>query len=588
MRTHDLRVATIVKWTGLLLVLWELLVPRRAMGGGWTQLVNKETDATRGLGPMLLLSDGTVMAQYFGGTKWYRLTPDVHGSYVNGTWTTLAPMNSGNRQYHSSAVLRDGRVFVAGAELGPGWNSAEVYDPVNNNWKYASIPRGLITANNVPNSAGDNTAGFSDSGCVILPDGTVMVAPVFPVTPNGMVIYNPVANSFSAGPASLQWQNETSWVKLPDGSILTIDKSATTSERYIPSLQQWIPDAPAPQIYSASGSEIGAGFLLSDGRAFFLGGNGSTAFYKPSGNTSWGTWAQGPPMPPGMVARDTPAAMMSNGKILCALSAGANPIGQETPVFFYEFDRLANGGAGKFTAVGSPQNPTVGSSDGNNISDYYSMLDLPDGTILFSDAAFDATGSTLYVYQPDCCPLPEGKPAVSSITANADGSYHLTGTKLNGISQGASYGDDAQMDSNYPLVRLTKGGNVFHALYYARTYNWSSTGVQTGNTPVTTEFTLPPELQNPGSYALEVVANGIASDAISFDGPVWVAFGGTDTGDGTFERPYNTLARGRDVASLLDPALIIIKGPSSTTETLRIAARMTITAKGGPVTIGRN
>ena len=84
------------------------------------------------------------------------------------------------------------------------------------------------------------------------------------------------------------------------------------------------------------------------------------------------------------------------------------------------------------------------------------MLALPDGHILFSDG-----GSQLFVYQPSTPPLAAGKPHISSITPNGNGSYHLTGTLLNGISAGAAYGDDVQMDSNYPLVRVTDGsGNT--------------------------------------------------------------------------------------------------------------------------------
>ena len=122
-------------------------------------------------------------------------------------------------------------------------------------------------------------------------------------------------------------------------------------------------------------------------------------------------------------------------------------------------------------------------------------------------------GSQLYVYRPDGNPLAAGKPAVTGISSNGDGSYHLTGTLLNGISEGAAYGDDAQMASNYPIVRLTAfNGNV----YYARTYNWSSTGVMTGNTPVSTEFELPAGLPL-GTYSVVAVANGIASDPISLN-----------------------------------------------------------------------
>jgi hypothetical protein len=138
------------------------------------------------------------------------------------------------------------------------------------------------------------------------------------------------------------------------------------------------------------------------------------------------------------------------------------------------------------------------------------MLDLPDGTVLYS-----RDGADLYVYQPDGTPLAAGKPAISNITANADGSFTLTGTLLNGISEGAAYGDDEQMNSNYPLVRVTNSaGNV----YYERTCNWSSTSVMTGKRLVGARFTNSAALP-PGDYSLVVVANGIASDPVTFPLP---------------------------------------------------------------------
>jgi hypothetical protein len=113
----------------LILVACGFLLQRWAEAGGtWTTLANP---APNSISLMLLLSDGTVMAANGDGTAWYRLTPDVHGSYVNGTWTTLAPMHD-TRLYFSSDVLKDGRVFVAGAEYGTGSATAEVYDPLSN------------------------------------------------------------------------------------------------------------------------------------------------------------------------------------------------------------------------------------------------------------------------------------------------------------------------------------------------------------------------------------------------------------------------------------------------------------------------
>jgi hypothetical protein len=67
------------------------------------------------------------------------------------------------------------------------------------------------------------------------------------------------------------------------------------------------------------------------------------------------------------------------------------------------------------------------------------------------------------------------------------------------------------MSTNFPVIRLTSGGNV----YYARTYNWNRTGVQTGALADTTQFATPAGLPA-GTYSLVVTANGISSDPVSF------------------------------------------------------------------------
>jgi hypothetical protein len=452
--------------------------------GTWTRLSHTAPEAVE---LMLLLPDGTVMAASQGGSSgglgWFKLTPDSRGSYINGTWTTLASMQY-DRLYYASQVLRDGRVFVAGAEYGSGTNSAEVYDPLADKWS----PTG-------PPPTGQRL--FFDNISVMLPNGNVLVAPVSPATSGGTVIFNPTNNTFTAGPRLFRgfYQDEASWVKLPDDSILTIDPFGIHSERYIPSLNRWIDDGVLPiSLYNNLG-ELGPGFLLPNGRAFFLGGTSNTVFYTPSGNTNAGTWTAGPNIPDGHGVTDGAGAMMVNGKILCAVGSSSN---YSSPTWFFEFDSVSN----SFTPVNGPSGST------ENIAPYETMfLDLPDGTVLYS-----RFGRQLYVYQPDGSPLAAGKPAITSISINPDKSYHLTGTGLNGISQGAAYGDDAQMDSNYPLVRLRSSGGT---VYYARTYNWSSTGVMTGNRPVSTEFIVPTNVPA-GIYSLVAVANGISSDPVNF------------------------------------------------------------------------
>ncbi|MBK7645012.1 MAG: hypothetical protein IPJ19_18530 [Planctomycetes bacterium] len=149
------------------------------------------------------------------------------------------------------------------------------------------------------------------------------------------------------------------------------------------------------------------------------------------------------------------------------------------------------------------------------------MLDLPDGSVLFSHFS-----TQLHVYTPAGATIAAGKPVISNITPNGGGSYHLTGTGLTGISQGVCYGDDFQMNTNYPIVRLTSGGVV----RYARTHDWSTTSVMTGAAVLSTEFDVPAGLPV-GPYSLEVIANGIASDPVIFN--YGQAFPTSCYGDGT-------------------------------------------------------
>src|SRR6516165_8441065 len=67
----------------------EALEGRVLLSGTWSALAHT---APGGVGTMLLLSDGTVMAQNGGNAGWYRLTP-LNGDYGNGTWTQLASMH---------------------------------------------------------------------------------------------------------------------------------------------------------------------------------------------------------------------------------------------------------------------------------------------------------------------------------------------------------------------------------------------------------------------------------------------------------------------------------------------------------------
>jgi hypothetical protein len=74
---------------------------------------------TFNVGTMLLLTDGCVLTQDSGTRHWWKLTPDTAGAYVTGTWQSVSSSRNAPL-YFASAVLRDGRVLVAGGEENNG------------------------------------------------------------------------------------------------------------------------------------------------------------------------------------------------------------------------------------------------------------------------------------------------------------------------------------------------------------------------------------------------------------------------------------------------------------------------------------
>jgi len=115
----------------LSIALCGLLISNRSEAvGAWTALAGSPP---LGVNNCLLLSDGAVLGMN-GAGQCVRLAPDIHGSYINGTWSVLATMNS-SRLFFSSVVLTNGNVFVAGGEYGDAnHQDAELYDSRANTW----------------------------------------------------------------------------------------------------------------------------------------------------------------------------------------------------------------------------------------------------------------------------------------------------------------------------------------------------------------------------------------------------------------------------------------------------------------------
>jgi len=455
----------------------------------WQPVTNQ---APFGASTALLLTDGTVMVQRVESPQWFQLTPDAFGSYVNGTWSPLASLSPDyGPLYYASAVLADGRVIVTGGEynLGGGavWtNKGAVYDPVANAWTPLAPP------------AGWNNIG--DAQCTVLSDGTFMLGNPFDTR---IAILDPGTLTYTnLNPPKDDRNDEEGWTLLPDGSVLTADAiAAPLSQRYIPSLNQWVTaGSTIVRLEDPGSQELGPAVLRPDGTVFDTGATGHNAIYDSNADS----WSVGPDFPSisgeGQYdIADGPATLLPSGNVLAVASPGIF----RTPSRFYEFD------GANLTEVPRTQNSPFRSSY------EFRMLLLPTGQVLLTDGSGDVE-----IYTAVGDPDPSWKPTITDApTVVTPGTtYTISGTQLNGLSQGAAYGDDAQAATNYPLVRITNlaTGHVV----YARTHDHSTMAVATGGAVVSTSFDVPASIEL-GDSMLEVVANGLASDPapISVAGP---------------------------------------------------------------------
>jgi hypothetical protein len=489
----------------------------------WTPLKNAPPFGTPGT--MLLESDGTVLVHNEpdndttgGTTDWWKLTPDSHGSYIDGTWSQIAPMPAGYTPlYFASAVLPDGRMIVEGGEYigenGVWSNQGAIYNPVTNTWASVAPPPGWT-------NIGDAASEVLANGTFMLqhPCNTCLTDP------------NPTVDDALLNAKTLKWtvipgtgkndpNDEEGWTLEPNGQVLTLDT-------WVPAATQLF--SPRTQTWSFAGNtdpagnpvnlfpvvEIGPQVEMPGGNTFVVGAGTSqqepptpctddaptqTALY----NYQSATWAAGPEIPAiggqEMDSTDGPGSVLPDGNVLFDVSACV----YNTPTHFFVYN------AGPNTLTQIPDVPNAP----NDSSFYTRMLALPNGQVLFNDGSSD-----MEVYTAGGTPQASWRPSITSLssaTLAAGSTYSLSGKQLAGLDQGATYGDDVQDNTNFPLVRITNSATG--VVTYARTSNWTSVSVAPG-TRSSTRFTLPPGTPA-GKSTLVVVANGIASAPTT----VWIS-----------------------------------------------------------------
>ncbi|HVY41344.1 MAG TPA: hypothetical protein VHM31_25585 [Polyangia bacterium] len=490
----------------------------RSTGGGaapaWTPLAHPP-GLYNGASSPLLLTDGTVLVQDTGFPDWWRLTPDETGSYVNGTWSQIASLPDGySPLYHSSAVLPDGRLIIEGGEyllsddhtafIGSWTAKGAIYDPTADTWTPVEPPP-FFNGGFLPQTIGDAQG-------VVLANGSYMQANC--CTTESALLDARTLTWLPTGQGKRDINDEEGWTLLPGGNVLTVDayyldydalgmaaeiydwRTGTWSSAGSTTVQLWDSASTCNGQFGPS-NEVGPGVLRPDGTVFYAGssrcGAGHTAIY----DSRTGRWRAGPDFPDAVSIADGPAALETNGRVL--MMASPFYLG---PSEFFEWDGR------RLTPVAAPPRAPF------DASYYGNMLVLPTGQILLTDFSNDVE-----IFTPGSASGHErdrervDPPEIVDVpTRLARGrTYVLRGRGLNGVSQGAAYGDDAQSATNYPLVRITNSrtGHVF----YSRTHDHSSMAVASRDL-VHTRFDVPRN-QERGRSTLEVVANGIPSCGIS-------------------------------------------------------------------------
>jgi Kelch motif len=463
------------------------------MAGTWKSLTHQPTFNTS---TMIQLTDGRVMVQEEGTAHWHALTPDANGSYLDGTWSTLADMSFW-RRYYASAILNDGRVLVIGGEqsgAGGDTNKGEIYDPVGDAWTPMPSPPGWPQV--------------GDACSCLLPDGRLIIGALLS---GDCIIYDPTSNSWMLGATMAGRTNEETWILLGDDTIITAQTfKPFGSERYSMSSNVWKSAGALPeQVVDPVMNEIGPAMLTYDDRVIFFGaadvsGFGRTVIYTPPAMyTGAGTWAKGPDIPKiggaTHVCNDCPASLLPNGKVLAACAPYVyNDWG--SPIGFIEFDPFTD----QILQAPTPVN--------NAAQVYWSRFALlPTGEVLFSPSSTD-----VQCYIPDGAPQDPWRPVIEWVGRDPvvwpRTDYLLRGKQLNGLSQANIYGDDCSPATNYSLVRLDDESTG--RVYYARTYGFGTRSIAR-HAPGSVRFSA--DHVPFGHYRLSVVANGISSAPVGFD-----------------------------------------------------------------------
>lgn len=475
------------------------VAPKNGSSGVWADVAN--LPFRKGPWNARMQTDGTVLISDYltKNGQWFKLTPDNKGKYEDGTWSKIAPMPSGySPLFFASQTLPDGRMIMNGGEYNINGGSfvkrGALYDPVANSWTSVSPPSGWST--------------IGDAESVILPNGTYMLA--------NCCFSQAALASISGTTVTWTTQNtygdndEEAFTPLPDGDLLLVDvwnhgANYDDYEIYNTAAGTWsLAGQTADYLSTTSAFELGPAVVRPDGTILQFSANPTLAV-NDIYDIAKGMWSSGPTLAvSGKLydCADAPAVELPSGNTLVEASPGIF----KKPSHFWEIGLANKKGQIKVTQVSDPaQAPQTSSFEGTFVM-------LPTGQALWDNSQVKIF--EVATYTPLGSPKASWLPAVSSVSSTlkvGSTGNAISGTNFNGFSLGASYGDDAQMSTNYPLVRITNSttGDVC----FARSYNFSTMGIWTSGA-TSAEFDIPKSCET-GASTLQAIVNGIASTGTS-------------------------------------------------------------------------
>lgn len=415
----------------------------------------------------VLVAGGKAFTTVFTSTTTVTSSAEIYNP-TTGTWAKAASLNT-PRADHTATLLTNGRVLVVSS----GITSTEIYNPLADSWQAA---------------ASTNFTYISHTA-TLLPDRQVFVAGAI-LTTNGFYenhaeIYNPATNTWQplTVPNDMVYLLGHTATLLNNGKILIVVRNI--SRIYDPLANQWA--VPVNLVKDHLEHSV---TLLADGRILIAGGiydKRSAEVYNPTTNTWQLTEALKQPH------FSNTTTLLLDGRVLIAGDIDYT----SNPYTAYH----------SFQAIAEIYNPATNTwSEVGHTIDYRQNQ---QATLLLNGQVL-VTGGFKYAGHAD--PPAElfdlgldyqagWQPQISTANLNNNGVLNLIGSGFRGISEGST-GNFYSSPTNYPLVQIRRLDNG--QIKWLNPLSWTSSAYSGQS------------LANfPNGYALiTVFANGIPSKSI--------------------------------------------------------------------------